>query len=460
MPYSDIREFIARLEQEGEIAHIKAEVDVNYELGAVCYKAFNIPDPEKRKALIFEKPKGHNVPIAVNLLGTRKRMCLALDTVPERFHGDWIERAKNSIKPVVVESGPCHEKVYTGNDVDLTKFPVPIWNEKDGGPYITMPCWFAKDPETGWRNVGMYRCQVHDRKTVGIWAGPYRHINMQWRKAFAKGENFPVAIAIGPDPVVTIATIANCGYGEDEMNLAGALRGKPVDLVKCKTVPLEVPSTTEFVIEGWIKPGHMKQEGPYGEAYGYYGESNMREYVEITAITHRNNPIHQASYLHRTPNEATFTRLPWEAEALVQYPTGGLISVNIIDSVAIASIKKTYDGQGKMSGMGILGTTSGRLLKVIIIVDEDVNPYNLQDVMWAISSRCQPERAVEIMKDISTAGIDPSISEEHKRDKTSLTSKMIIDATKPVSRPFAEAVAPQKEALARVEKEWEKYGIR
>jgi UbiD family decarboxylase len=460
MPYRDVREFIARLEQEGEIAHIKAEVDVNYELGAVCYKAFSIPDPEKRKALIFERPKGHNMPIAVNLLGTRKRMCLALDTTPEQFHRDWIERSRNSIKPALVESGLCQEQVYTGNEVDLTRFPIPIWNEKDGGPYITLPCWISKDQETGWRNVGMYRCQLHDSRTVGIWAGPYRHINMQWRKSFAKGESFPVAIAIGPEPIVTIVAVANSSYGEDELNLAGALRGSPVELVKCKTVPLEVPATSEWVLEGWIKPGAMKKEGPYGEAYGYYGESNTREYVEVTAITHRNNPIHQACYLHRTPNEASLIRLPWEAEVLSQYRAGGILKVNVIDSVAIASIRKNSDGQGKTAAMGFMGTQSARMIKVLIIVDEDVNPYNLQDVMWAISSRCQPERAVEILRDISTAGIDPSLSEESKRNKTSLTSKMIIDATKPVSRPFAEAVAPQKEALARVEKEWEKYGIR
>lgn len=459
MPYKDLREFIARLEQEGDVAHIKTEVDVRYEVGAVCHKAFTIPDPEKRKALIFEKPKGSKMPLAVNFLGTRKFMALALDTTAERFHRDWIERAKNSIKPVMVEKGVCQENVLTGSQVDTSVIPVPVWNEKDGGPYITLPCWITKDLETGWRNVGMYRCEVHDKNTVGIWADPHRHINMQWRKAHAKGKDFPVAIAIGPDPAVTIAAVARSGYGEDELNLAGALRGKPVELVKCKTVPVEVPANSEIVIEGWIKPGRLKHEGPYGEAYGYYGESNEREYVEITAITHRNNAIHQACYLHRTPNEATLLRLPWEADALVQYKTGGLVNVNIIDSVAVAAIKKTYDGQGKIAAMGFLGTPAARTVKIVIMVDEDVNPYSLQDVMWAISSRCQPERGVEILKDLTGAGIDPSMPEDSKKSKSALISKMIIDATKPVAKGFSEAVAPHPEALAKVEKNWEKYGI-
>ncbi len=459
MPYNDLREFIAKLEEEGEVVHIKAEVDVNYEVGAICHKAFAIDDPERRKALIFENPKGHDIPLAVNLLGTRKRMYLALETTPERFHREWVERSRNSIKPVLVDSGPCQEVVYTGDDVDLTKFSVPVWNEKDGGPYITLPCWITKDPETGWRNLGMYRAMVHDKKNLGIWADPHRHINMHWRKAFAKGESFPVAIAIGPDPAVTIATVARGGFGEDELALAGALRGAPVEVVKCKTVPLEVPATTEWVLEGWIKPDALKQEGPYGEAYGYYGESLMREYVEISAITHRKNAIHQACYLHRTPNEASYIRLPWEAEALVQYRGGGLLSINIIDSVAIVSIRKTSDGQGKIAAFGFLGTPAARTIKVVIVVDEDVSPYNLQDVMWAISSRCQPERAVEILKDITGSSIDPSMPVESKSTRSALLSKMIIDATKPVSLPFAEAVAPKKEALAKVEKEWEKYGI-
>ncbi|MDP2744437.1 MAG: UbiD family decarboxylase, partial [Dehalococcoidia bacterium] len=184
-----------------------------------------------------------------------------------------------------------------------------------------------------------------------------------------------------------------------------------------------------------------------------------REYLEITAITHRKNAIHQGCYLHRTPNEATYLRLPWEADALVQYRTGGMLAVNMIDSVSIISIRKGADGLGKIAALGFLGTPAARTTKIVIVVDEDVDPYNLYDVMWAISSRCQPERAVEILKDITGAGIDPSMPEESKRTKSALISKMIIDATKTVAIPFPEAVAPKKDVLAKVEKEWEKYGI-
>ncbi|MFC1968085.1 UbiD family decarboxylase [Chloroflexota bacterium] len=460
MPYNDLREFIQRVEQEGELAHIKAEVDIEYEIGAVCHKAFfSEGDPEKRKALIFERPKGYEIPLAVNLLGTRKRMCMALETTPESFHRDWLERSARPIKPVIVDWGPCKENIFVGDEVNLFKFPIPIWNEKDGGPYITLPCWISKDPETGWRNSGMYRTQVHDKRTVGLWASPYRHISMQWRKAFAKGEGFSVAVAIGCDPVVTIATVARAGHGTDEVSLAGGLRGRPVELVRCETVPLEVPATAEWVLEGEIKVGALKQEGPYGEAYGYYGEALPREFMEVKAITHRNNPIHQACYLHRPPNEASFIRLSDEANIIAQCPVGGVISVNVLDSVTVASITKTFDGQAKMVGMGILGSTGGRQAKIMIVVDEDVNPHNLHEVLWAISSRCQPERDVEILKDISSVGIDPSMPEESKRLQTGLSSKMIIDATKPVRKPFSEAVAPKREVLERVEREWERYGI-
>jgi 2,5-furandicarboxylate decarboxylase 1 len=286
-----------------------------------------------------------------------------------------------------------------------------------------------------------------------------RHINTQWTKAFARGQDFPVAIAIGQDPTVIISAVANCTLGQDELDLAGALRGAPVELVKCKTVPLEVPATSEWVLEGWMRRGSTKQEGPFGEAYGYYGESLVREVIEISAITHRNSPIHQACYSYRSPNEQSSLRLRAESELLVQYPSGGLVKVNIIDTMAIASIRKRADGQSKIAAMGLLAAPEARPIKIVIMVDEDINPHNLHEVMWAVSSRCQPERGVEIIKDVSGSGIDPSLPEESKLTRTSLTSKMIIDATRPISKPFAEAVAPQREAMERVEKDWEKYGI-
>ncbi len=463
MPYKDLREFIRRLEEDDEVSRVKIEVDLNYEVGAICSKVMDMGGVGGSKALIFEKPKGYIIPLAVNLLSTRKRYCMAIDTNPEELDQEWAERTKNPLPPVMVEHGPCKENIFLGDEVDLFKLPIPIWNGKDGGPYITLPHHISRDPETGERNVAVYRAQVHDKTTIGIWANPSRHINIQWRKAHSKGESFPVAIAIGLDPSITLAATAAFLQGFDELAMAGALRGAPVELVKCETIPLEVPAAAEWVLEGVIRPNALKREGPFGEAAGYYGESYDREFIEVKAITHRNNPIHQACYVRRPPCETSILATPREAEIIRQCPLPGLVRFQHLEAasevVGVASIKKTFDGQGKMMGMAILGTPAAMVIKILIVVDEDIDPSNLDDVIWAVSTRFQPDLDLEVLKDVPSYPLDPSMPMESKRSGSNLASKMLIDATKPVRHLFAEAVAPQKEAMYRVNREWAKYGI-
>ncbi len=464
MPYKDLRDFINRVEQEGELSRVKVEVDLNYEVGAICNKNFDIGGLERSKALLFEKPKGYTTPLVVNIFGTIKRCCMAIDTTPERFTQEWIERTKNPIEPVIVDHGPCKENIHTGDEVDLFELPIPIWNEKDGGSYITLPHQISKDPETGQRNVGIYRAQLHDKRTLGIWAASYRHINVQWRKAHLKGESFPVAIAIGVDPAITLAANATPLYGVDELAIAGGLRGMPIEMVRCETIPLEVPASAEWVLEGEVRPNALRREGPFGEAAGYYGGTAEREFIEIKAITHRDNPIHQAVYLRKPPNELLSLMRCFEAETIRHCPLPGLLKLNFPEggctgAIAIASIKKTFDGQGKMMGMAILGMEAGKVTKIVIIVDEDVDPFNLNDVLWAMSTRFQPERDVEIIKDVTGWGLDPSIPRASRESGTMFTSKMIIDTTKPVKEPFPEVITPKKEIMEKVEREWGKYGI-
>jgi len=463
MPYKDLREFISKLEQDGELSRVKVEVDLNYEVGAVCSKNYDTGGLDGSKALLFEKPKGYSTSLAVNILGTRKRYCMAIDTTPENFIPEWMERTKNPIEPVIIDHGPCQENIHTGDDVDLSMLPIPIWNERDGGPYITLPHHISKDPETGQRNMSIYRSQVHDNKTIGIWAAPIRHIHMQWKKAHAKGDSFPVATVIGVDPALTLTATAPFTQGIDELAMAGALRGAPVEMVRCKTVPLEVPANAEWVLEGEIRPNAKRMEGPFGEGAGYYGGTTEREYIEIKAITHRNNPINQGAYLRKPPSEVLSLKLSWLVEAVRQCPLPGLVKLSMPEAgccsgIAVASIKKAYDGHGKMMGLALLGMAAGKLIKIVIVVDEDIDPDNWTDVMWAVTTRFQPERDVEIIKDVCAWALDPSLPAE-SRDVTDLTSKMIIDATKPYKMPFAEVALPKKDVLEKVEREWGKYGI-
>ncbi|MBI4332593.1 MAG: UbiD family decarboxylase [Chloroflexi bacterium] len=464
MPYRDLREFIARVEQEGELSRIKVEVDLAYEVGAICSRNYDLGGLEHSRALFFERPGGYTVPLVVNLLGTAKRYSMAIDTTPDRFTAEWARRTKNPIEPVLVKDAPCKENIHLGDEVDLLELPIPIWNEKDGGPYVTLPHHISKDPQTGQRNVGIYRSELHDRKTLGIWAATMRHINMHWRKAHARGESFPVAVAIGVDPTITLAANASFPHGTDELAMAGGLRGRPIEVVPCETIPLEVPATAEFVLEGEVRPNALRREGPFGEGAGYYGEIADLEFIEIKAITHRNNPIHQAAYLRRPPSEVLSLKRCWEAEAFSQCPLPGLLKLNFpeggcVGAIAIASIKKTFDGQGKMMGMGILGTQAGRSVKIVIVVDEDIDPFNLTDVLWAMSTRFQPERDLEVIKDVTGWALDPSIPMHSQELGTNLVSKMIIDATKPVKEPFPEVISPKKDVMEKVIREWQKYGI-
>ncbi len=462
MPYDDLRAFLGRLESEGELARIQVPVDIEHEVGAVTRRALDLGGVERNKALLFERPRGFGIPIAVNVVSTRKRYCLAIDTTPEKFHGQWMERIKRPLEPRIISDGPCKENIRLAEQVNLFDFPHPLWNEKDGSQYITAPCVISKDPDTGARNVGVYRLMVHDGRTTGILMESYRHVRMHQEKARARGERLPVAIAIGVDPAIWIAAVAPFPCGVDELAMAGALRGKPVDLVKCETIPLEVPASAEIVLEGEILPNVMKQEGPFGEFPGYYSGQGERHIIEIKAITHRNSPLYQGSYVGKPPHEDNVMRcLSHEVEILSQCAHQPIRKIRVTEGgcggfFVIASISKRFEGQGKMVGMSILGTTPpGRWIKNLILVDEDVDPFDWTQVEWAMSTRFQPERDIEVIRDVTGSVLDPSLPNRASMK----SSKIIIDATMPATGQFPELAHPKKEVMAMVQKEWEKYGI-
>ncbi len=459
MAYKDLRAFLARLEDEGHLARVKVDVDLKYEIGAVCRKVLDSSGP----ALFFERPGGYSVPLVTNSLGTRRRYALALHTTPDKVHQEWVSRTARPIPPTVVKTGPCKENILLGDEVDLFKLPIPIWNALDGGAYITFPCHISKDPETGERNCGMYRTMVHDRKTVGILAAPFRHISLH--RAKAPDKPFPVAIALGLDPAIHCATVAPFPQGTDEMAMAGALRGEPVEMVPCETIPLEVPACAEVVLEGEIPPAVTRVEGVFGEFTGYYGLRLPQPVIEIKAMTYRNNPIHQAVYEGRPPNEdSIMLAVPLEAEMARLLPLPGLrqIYMSIGGSGAfnaVASIEKRFEGYGKMMGLAILGAWAGRQIKNLIIVDDDIDPSDPRQVEWALATRVQPHRDVEIIKVVLGSPLDPSLPESERASGAARTSKMIIDATRYDAKDFETVCSPKEEASAQVEKEWARYGI-
>ncbi|MBI4320615.1 MAG: UbiD family decarboxylase [Chloroflexi bacterium] len=457
-PYKNMREFIDKLEANGELVRVKAPVSIEYEIGAICRKVLDGYGP----ALLFENPIGNGVPVAVNLTATRRRYAMALNTTEQEVHQEWISRTAKPIEPVLVETGPCKDNVMLGDEVDLYRFSMPTWNALDSGPYITYPLHVSKDPDTGIPNLGLYRTQVFEKNLVGIAAAPYRHLMQHARKQ--RGP-LPVALAIGCDPVVHIASIAPFQYGENEYAMAGGLRGEPVELVRCETVPLEVPAESEIVLEGYLHMDRKREEGFFGEYTGYYGLKVARPTIEITAITFRNDPIHLASYEGRPPQETVCTMaIPTEADILRLVPLPGIKKVHVTEAGcgsfnAIVSIEKRFEGYGKMVGLAVLGTWGGRLIKNLIVVDDDIDPFNRDAVDWALATRVQPHRDVEIIGDLVGVHLDPSLSEHERATGHSRTSKMIIDATRYDKDNFEIVCEPKTDVMAAVLRDWSKYGI-
>jgi UbiD family decarboxylase len=459
MAFEDLRNFIDYLESRGELTRVEEEVDARYEIGAICRMALDRRAP----ALFFSRVKGSSIPIVTNLVASRERYAMALESTPDKLHEDWVKRVERFVEPILVEHGPCQENVLLGDDVDLGRLPVPIWNELDGGPFITYSCHISKDPDTGSRNAAMYRAQVHDRNTLGILAAPYRHIMLH--RAKRPGEPLPVALALGLDPAIHIASCAPVPFGVDEIALAGAIRGKAVEMVRCKTIPLEVPARAEIVLEGEILPGVLREEGNFGEFTGFYGFVVKRPVIRIKAITFRTDPIYLATYVGKPPHEdCQLKGIPVEFEILRSVSIPGIKKVNVTEGGAGAfncfvSIEKKFEGYGKMIAMAVLGTWGARFIKNLIIVDDDIDPFDPTAVEWALATRVQPDRDVEIIKAVTGVILDPSLPEEERATGTSRTAKLIIDATRYDAEKFEIPCLPDRETMQRVEKNWEKYGL-
>ena len=455
----DLRSYLAVLEEAGELARVRVPVNLDQEVGAICLRNLRNSGP----ALLFERPENRDVILAVDLLASRRRYALALGVEAEKLAPEWNRRASNPLPPVVVERGACQQNVRVGDEIDLTKLPVPTWNELDGGPYLTLSCHISKDPVTQVRNVGVYRNQVFDRNTLGILVEPYGHLRFQWSKK--PQEPFPVAIVLGADPVLPMTATAPIPYGTDELSIAGALRGKPLDLVRCKTIPLEVPATAEIVIEGEILPDVLREEGPFGEFTGYYGGHRAeRPVIRVKAITHRDRPILHAVYEGQPPSgSAMLVAVPREAELMRQIALPGVKRVHMTRGGggalhAVVAVEKHYEGFGKYVGLSVLGTTAGRSIKQLIIVDDDIDPADPIQVEWAVATRVQPHRDVEIMRELPGIILDPSLPRgDHNRPL--LTSKMIVDATRYDAKNFPLVCAPSADSMASVERDWGRYGI-
>jgi len=484
MGFRDLREFIRKLEEEKEIRHIETMVDWNLEIGGILREVCDRGGP----ALLFENIKDHTETLCTRLftgsLATFARVALMLglpkDTPYRELIQVWRERSKKPVKPVMVDTAPCKENILKGDDVDLFQFPTPHWHKLDGGRYIgTFHGVVTKDPDTNWENVGTYRQVIHDKNSTSMSVAQGQHIWLHWRKYRPKGENLPLAVAIGWDPIMPAVSASPVPMDVDEWEIMGALRQEPVELVKCETVDLRVPAHAEIVLEGEVITDitTFQNDGPFAEYPGYYGPRSQRPVFKVNCITFRNDPIFQGTITGKPITEdhrvgaITHSALLWD---LLDERMPGITGVNNDPSTAyanlIVSIDNSYYGQVQQVAANIWGWMgSHQIGKNIIVCDSDVDIFNLDEVFWAIAYRVDPPRDI-IQYPHWIHALDPIVHPDEKAlgHGGNKGTKLLIDATKAIDKPrseklfgdrFAKVAYPDEDTMKLVRSRWEEYRL-
>ncbi len=458
MPFSDLREYVEKLEQEGELARVRKEVDPAYELGAICKTAHE----RGRKALCFERVRGSDMPVVTELMTTFKRIAIALETEQDDLFTEVIERTKASVEPKVVKQGACKEVILKGKDVDLTRLPWITWNKTEKAPYLTAGLVIVKDPEFG-RNVGVYRMMFANRNQTFLRLSPGHHGYEYYKRAEFRGEKkLEVAVALGTDPTLFLASQFVPGIDVDEFTIAGALRKTPVELVRCETVDLEVPAAAEIVLEGYVSiPPEIGDEGPYGEFCGYSVGTVIRERLwTVQCMTMRKNPLYHGFYLCKGINEeGVIKSITTSVQIYNELKPGHPAIKRVHCSEAGIGIFHCYiqiDERLKRPGMvnNILASSvgvKGSRVKHVFVFDDDIDITNPEEVEWAIATRVQADKDIFIIPNSFGLRLDPSATSE------GVTAKLFVDATK--SKDFrSEGLAlPPQDVWERVQKNWSSY---
>lgn len=484
MAYADLASFVRRLEEEGELVRVKAEVSAELEITEITDRVSKQGGP----ALLFERVRGYDIPVLTNAFGSPRRMAMALGVrevediarelqeyldLPALFargggFGDKLKvlgklAAVKEFFPKVVSSGPCQEVVM--EKPSLSKFPILKCWPGDAGRFITLPLVFTKNPVTGQRNVGMYRLQVYDETTTGMHWHIHKDGAENYRQAEALGRRLEVAVAIGGDPVTTYAATAPLPRGIDEMLFAGFIRKSPVEMVRCRTVDLEVPAGADIVLEGYVDPSERRIEGPFGDHTGYYSLADEYPVFHITCITHRKNPIYPATIVGRPPMEDCFIAKATERIFLpllrLQLPE--IVDMNlpiegVFHNCAIVSIKKSYPGHAMKVMHALWGLGQAMYTKFIIVVDHDVNVHDLSEVAWKVFNHVDPERDIHIVK-------GPIEVLDHASPLPRFGSKAGIDATRKwasegFTREWPEEIKMSPEIVDLVTRRWKEYGLK
>ncbi|HLC25170.1 MAG TPA: UbiD family decarboxylase [bacterium] len=470
MAFTDLRDFIEKAKAIGELRVVEG-ADWNLEIGVLTELACH---HESRPAILFDKIKGYpeGYQVLANSLGSLKRTALTLD-LPDNlgamdFIRAWREKSKSlkMIPPRVVKTGPLMENVYSGKEINMLKFPTPLWHEHDGGRYLgTGSIDITRDPDEGWVNLGTYRVMVHNEDTLGFYISPGKHGRIQREKYFNRNESCKVAVSFGHDPRYFLAGSIELDYGLSEYDFIGALKGSPVDVIDGDYSGLPIPADAEIVIEGEALASELMAEGPFGEWTGYYASSTRPEpIIKVKRLYHRNNPIILGSPPMRPPSELTAYRsymrsaLIWEEMERAGIPDVKGVWCHEAGGtrlLVIVSIQQRYPGHAKQAGVVASQCHAGAYLgRYVIVVDEDIDPSNTYDVLWAMSTRSDPEKDIDILRRCWSGPLDPIIPKALK----GFNSRAIIDATRPFEwkDEFPRVAESSPELREKVRKKWEK----
>lgn len=464
----DIREFISLCEEAGLLRRIKAEVDWDLELSHIA----KLNEEKGGPALLFENVKDHDSPVLTSVCTTTERLALIMgeprDTNLVDLMRVWVEKNQTKIPPKWVDSGPCKENVMKGDEVDLFKFPSPKWYPLDGGRYFgTAHFVVTRDPDTGWVNIGTYRLQLLGKNRLGTQFIKGKHSDIILKKYQARKEPMPVCAVVGCDPLLFLMGAARVSAFVSEYDLAGAIRGKPIEVVKAETNDLPIPATAEIVVEGEVDAEAFMEEGPFGEYTGYYSGvgSDPRNFIDVKCVTYRNNPIFWGTTVGRAVTDTHMTMaISYGAtlwQQLVDMKIPGIKAVYCPPEgsgrfLAIISVKQMYPGHANQVLTAAISTEMGAYgLKTVIVVDDDIDPWDIPRVMYAISFRFQPNRAQIIQRGRSTP-LDPSLP----IDAREITGRLLMDATIPYDwkeKPIPIELDP--EVVKRVEARWSELGL-
>jgi 4-hydroxy-3-polyprenylbenzoate decarboxylase len=480
MPWRDLQELVAHLEKHDRLHRVSVPVSRDLEITEIADRVSKSTGAAN-VALLFERVEGFTAPVLVNAFGTEERMAWALgierlDELGERLAklldlrvpGTFAERIRKlgslidvaRAAPRKVTDAPCQEVVETA-DPSVAALPILKCWPGDGGRYITLPAVFTRDPRTGARNVGMYRLQVFDERTLGM--------HWQTHKGGAEHERLaagrmPVAIALGGDPAMIYAASAPLPPGVDEVVFAGWLRGAGVEMVRCRTIDLEVPAQAEIVLEGWVDPAERRVEGPFGDHTGYYSLAREYPVFHLTALTRRARPIYPTTIVGRPPQEDYWLGkaterlfLPIIRLMLPEVVDMNMPAEGVFHNLVIVSIRKRYPGQARKVMTALWGMGLMMLAKTIVVVSDHVNVHDLSEVAWRATGNIDPRRDLVILD-------GPMDDLDHAALRHRFGGKLGVDATEKsalddVAQPWPDEIVMTDAMREHVTRRWKDYGF-